>query len=339
MKRSWLLSLTLWSLALHVSAQDENVQDRAREADALAVETEASAHFSQGVELFREGAYRAALVELQRAHELSPDYRVLFNIGQTQLQLGEYVEAIKAFEAYLVQGGAAVDAQRRTDTEKEMAQLRKRVATLAITVNVTGAEVYVDSTFAGKSPLSATIPVSVGRHRVYAQGDAGANASIVIDVAGGDLKEIALDLVAPVREVAQFKPPTQAPSSKRSWFTPRKRWAVGLLAGSAALGVTAGIFGFLTKQSHDRYQDALKEVPGSRSQIASARDDMQLRGLITDGLTGAALALGVTSLVLFVMKDKETAPAAGPTGKNVKGKGPTLQLSLVPNGLLARGEF
>lgn len=320
MKRFLLLTFLIGAWTCGALAQD---------ASAEAVKTEASAHFSQGVELFREGAYRAALVELQRAHELSPDYRVLFNIGQTQLQLGEYVEAIKAFEGYLVQGGAAVDAQRRGDTEKDLAQLRKRVATLAISVSAEGADVYVDSTLAGKSPLGATIPVSVGRHRVFAQSSDGANASIVIDVAGGDLKEINLELVAPVREVAEVVTPAPAPAQKPSWFTKRKRWAVGLLAGGVALGIGAGISGVLAKTAHDDYQDALKEVPGSRSKIASARDDMQLRGFITDGLAGAAVALGVTSLVLFVVGDKETSPDA--SGR--------VELTVMPNGLSAQGVF
>ncbi len=320
MTRSLFLSLLLWSLAVPVTAQ---------RATPEAIKAEASAHFSQGVELFREGAYRASLVELQRAHELSPDYRVLFNIGQTQLQLGEYVEAIKAFEGYLVQGGAAVDAQRRTDTEKDLTQLRKRVATLAITVNAEGADVYVDSTLAGKSPLGATIPVSVGRHRVFAQGADGGSASVLIDVAGGDLKEISLELVAPAREVAEATPAAPAPVQKSSWFTKRKRWAVGLLSGGAALGVGAGVFGFLASQSHEDYQNALKEVPGSNGKIASARDDMQLRGWVADGLAGTAVALGVTSLVLFVIQDNETGPVGGAK----------VELSLAPNGLLARGEF
>lgn len=321
MKSFWFVCLVCCLGAASVSAQEQS-------APSEAVKAEASAHFRQGGELFKEGAYRAALVELQRAHELLPDYRVLYNIGQTQLQLGEYVEAIKAFEAYLVQGGSAVDPQRRQDTEKDLAMLRKRVATLAITVNVAGADVLVDSTNVGKSPLNATIPVSVGRHRVFAQGQDGTTSSVVIEVAGGDLKEVALELV-PKTSTAEPAPavPLQV-AAESEGLSKRKKWAIGLLSAGAAVGIGAGITGLLTRSAHQDYIDELEKEPGSKSDINAARDDMKLRGYITDGLAVCALGLGIASVVLFVTDDGEAAPTSA-----------KVELSLLPNGLSARGEF
>ena len=43
----------------------------------------AQGHFQRGVELYGERNYDGALAEFSRAHELSPNYRVLYNLAQT----------------------------------------------------------------------------------------------------------------------------------------------------------------------------------------------------------------------------------------------------------------
>src|SRR5512145_1254691 len=46
---------------------------------------EASQRFQRAVKLYRERSFDAALAEFNRAYELSPDYRVLYNLGQVQV--------------------------------------------------------------------------------------------------------------------------------------------------------------------------------------------------------------------------------------------------------------
>src|SRR4051794_27320489 len=105
---------------------------------------EAEAHFREGVLLFKDNDYAGALVELKRAQAIAPNYRALYNIGQTHYQLQHYAEAISAFEAYLAQGGSQIPAARRASLEADLQLLRARVAKIEITVNVDGAEVRVD---------------------------------------------------------------------------------------------------------------------------------------------------------------------------------------------------
>jgi hypothetical protein len=45
---------------------------------------DAEAHFHRNVDLYKDSDYGGALVEFQRAYDLAPNYRVLFNLGQTQ---------------------------------------------------------------------------------------------------------------------------------------------------------------------------------------------------------------------------------------------------------------
>jgi hypothetical protein len=113
------------------------------ETPSEATKAEASAHFRRGADLFQDGLYRAALVELKRAYEIAPNYRVLYNVGQTHMALGEFVEAIQAYEEFLNQGGTEIDAARRSDLRGQLEQLRRNTATVAIQVSQVGATISV----------------------------------------------------------------------------------------------------------------------------------------------------------------------------------------------------
>ena len=46
-------------------------------------------------------------MQFERAYELKPNYKVLYNIGQTYFQLREYVEARDSMTRYVKEGGEA----------------------------------------------------------------------------------------------------------------------------------------------------------------------------------------------------------------------------------------
>src|SRR5688572_17796979 len=108
------------------------------------VADEARARYRRGIELFDDGDYRLALVELERAYAILPNYKVLYNIAQVHFQLNEYAKARAAFERYLKEGGMEIPASRRAEVEKELETLRTRVATISVQVNVSNAEVSVN---------------------------------------------------------------------------------------------------------------------------------------------------------------------------------------------------
>jgi tetratricopeptide (TPR) repeat protein len=61
-------------------------------------------HFSRGVDYVHDGDLRGALIEFKRAYAVSPNYRVLFNLGQVANALGRYTEAQEYFQRYLNDG-------------------------------------------------------------------------------------------------------------------------------------------------------------------------------------------------------------------------------------------
>jgi hypothetical protein len=89
---------------------------------------EARAHYQKGLDLYEEGDYDAALVELQRAYDTAPAYKILYNIGLVQRQLKDYAGAVRSFRKFLEDGGKKIDAKRKSEIEKEVDKLQGRVA-------------------------------------------------------------------------------------------------------------------------------------------------------------------------------------------------------------------
>ena len=142
----------------------------APEADARLAS--AMEHFEQGIALYEEGDYSAALFEFEKAYETKPDYRLLYNIGVTALELRDYVAARDALGRYLAEGGADIAAQRRVEVEGQLETLEGRIGTVTVDCAVNGARVTIDGEPVGTTPFEAPLVVNIGKHRVRVESDA-----------------------------------------------------------------------------------------------------------------------------------------------------------------------
>jgi hypothetical protein len=164
-------------------------------APAYAQPEDAGTHFRRAVELFKEADFRAALIEFKRANELSPNFRVLYNIAQCQLELQDYAGALGSYARYLESN--EVPRDRRAAVEATVKKLQTRVATVEIRTNVAGAEVHVDEEAVGSTPLAAPVLVSAGRRRILIEKAGRAPMSKIVDLAGGDRTTVVLHLPEP----------------------------------------------------------------------------------------------------------------------------------------------
>lgn len=264
-------------------------------------EVEAGERFARGVELFKEGAFRAALVEFQRAYTTSPDFRLLYNIGRTQLKLQDYLAASQSYERYLREGGTEIAGERRAQVEEALAELRQRVGGIKLVVDRSGLFVLLDDTEVGKTPLASPILTNVGRHRITLRAPDGASAVRTVDVAGNDLIEVAMTLVEP--EVR-----AQGVEARDSWTTPRKLalagWVTGglLLAGSAVTGV-------LALRAEDELDDFLQTRSYSEEEAQDERSAVKALAITSDVLLAVGAATVVSATVLwFVSGGDESRP-------------------------------
>jgi len=322
---------------------------RAAHAEEPAGQSDGRAHFKRGVDFFKEGDYRAAMIEFKRAYELAPNYKVLYNLGQTSLELQDYASALRSFERYLLDGGKDIAAQRRAQVESEIEKLKRRVARVEVTTNVPDAEVFVDDVLVGRTPLAAPLAVSAGRRKISAL-KGGLMAMRLVDVVGGDSTTVALEIVDPTGATAAPALPSRSvepsPPSTRATEMPRPQIVVvpstapappepprntGLWIGITVTGaltagaVATGIFALSAKKDFDN--DIIRYGVDPNT-ISDARDKTRTLALVTDILAGAAIVSGGITLV-----------AALASGTPSKETSQGFRVDVTPNGVLASGRF
>jgi PEGA domain-containing protein len=268
--------------------------------------SEARSHFTRGVELFKEADFRAALIEFQRAYEAAPNYKVLYNLGQTSFELQDYAGALKAFRGYLDGGGKEISAARVAQVEADIRKLEARVARVEVLVNVEGADVTIDDMSVGRSPLREPILVGAGRRKIAVSKAGLATVTRVIDVAGGDKPRITIELTEPPKPTAQTviveqpldQPAQQQPQERVRVVTgPSTGFWIGLVVTSAC-AVGAGVLGGIALASYNTYESKLSQVGVQFSDVDGARNQTRSFALATDIVGAAAIVGAITTFVL-----------------------------------------
>ncbi len=85
---------------------------------------EAKAAFEEGKRHFHAEEFEEAADAFRKAHELKPNWKLLFNIGQSEAAAKRFGLALEAFETYLAQGGDEVQVDRRDEVLSEIKQFR-----------------------------------------------------------------------------------------------------------------------------------------------------------------------------------------------------------------------
>lgn len=280
-------------------------------ATSTANEKEGREHFLRGVDFSKDGDFRAALIEFRRAYDLAPNYRVLYNIGQTALELQEYGQSLDAFEKYLADGGTEIAAERRREVESEVKRLSNRVASVTIVINVPSASVSLDDIPVAASQLEHPIRVGAGRHKFSATAPDSNPASRVVDLASGETATVSLELI-PTSRTAPPEPAPIAPARVETPSPSRTPLWVGI-AVTGALAIGTAVVGGLALSKKSSFDDQLdRYLPsGNRSEIDAARSSLQTTALVFDMLAGATVVAGVTTLIIGLSSGSSPAtPAA-----------------------------
>ena len=247
--------------------------------DAVA---QASAHFARGVKLYEEDDFRAAVIEFNRAYELAPNWAVLYDLGQAHYQLREYPSALRSLEKYLEQGGDGIAADRRAQVEREVGELRGRVARVTAVSNVDGADLMLDDASLGRTPVSEPLVVGEGRHRLTISKPGYVATTRSLDIAGGDQVTIRLDLTP---ETPAPPPVRESPS-----YTPAiVSGAVGV--AGIAVGTVFGVLAVSDKSSLSSECSAAKICP------ATAQGDIDAFSR-NGAVSTVAFGVGIAGLVL-----------------------------------------
>lgn len=280
---------------------------------------EAKRHFQRGRELYEENNFQAALVELRRAYELAPTYRLHFDIGQVYYQLQDYPNALKSFTRFLQEGKAEIPAEKRDEVQREIDKLKGRVATLRVTTSHLEAEVSIDDVPVGKTPLAEPILVSPGRRKITATLKGYAPTTKTVEIAGQDTLDVSLDLVALSPDGAeagggagagprQTTGPGDSGGQGGSSVAPIVGWvATGVFA------VTAGVFGGLALSSSGELKERRESFGATRKELDDLQGKTKTFALVSDvalGVTAVAAGVSIYLTVSSSGSGKSTGAAA-----------------------------
>ena len=328
----------------------------ARAADDA--DREARERYESAVKLYEDGAYDAALVELNRAAELRPSYKIYYNIGQVRFAMHDYAAAMDAYRQYLEKGGDKVPPARRDQVQKELNALAQRVAKLSVETDVPGAEVFIDDLSVGLTPLKAPLVVNSGIRRIGVRHPDYLPQSRRLSIAGGVADTIKFALAGNAAEagaaaaLAAGNPPppnaeTQsgakatpaaaasapaASTSERSATAHPVPWAAWALTG--AFGVSAAVTGALALSANSSLEDDRDNLEVGASEVSSQASKVRTLATVTDCLIAATVISGGVSLWLTLRRPSSEAPA----GSNQAGLN-ALKVGFGPQGISMKAAF
>jgi hypothetical protein len=304
-----LILLTILAQALPVTADPQAKE----QAQTLLV---------QGTRLYEHGDIAGALDKFEAAYGAFPSPKLMFNIGQANRDLGRPVEALEAFERFLV-GAADASPETAADARKSVAQLQRKLGRIQIDCDKTGAEASVDGKSVGVIPLPDAIWATPGHHQVKASHTDTVAAVEDVEVKAGSVSTVtmrlrSLDVLvaasapkpAPNFDVQSASVPKRA---SEGWWLGRKwTWvAAGSTVLLAAGAITAGA---LMQSKFDSLRSSCgagnPDRPGCSQSDIDSVSSRQTMANVFWGLTAAA---AVTTGVLFFVEGRpvSAAPMAG----------------------------
>jgi hypothetical protein len=116
--------------------------------------------------LYRAGDFAGALLQFERAYDLSSEPRLLWNVAVCEKNLRRYARSVKAVERYQAEGGTRLSEEDQKDALHLLKAIRPFVAVITIKVSEPGAAVFIDEERVGSTPLAGPLLIDMGARRI-----------------------------------------------------------------------------------------------------------------------------------------------------------------------------
>ena len=291
---------------------------------------EAARRYDLGLKLYAEGEFRLAVIEFERSYQITSDYRVLYNIGQVRIQLGNYAKAIGALNEYLKGGGDKISDDRKKAVQADLEMLASRTGHVRIVANIAGADILVDDLPVGQSPLSDPVLLDAGEHKVTAKKPGFDGRAVQVTLAGRDsmLVELKLEKLPEGGSRLVIKEVQKESDST---------WIIATWSATGVLAVGAGVTGVLGVKAAKDLEDMRKEEGSTNDERDSQSRRARTLLLAADIMGAAAIVTGGVALYLTLSSDSGSSDKPAPQkSKPVPAK---TGLVIGPNRIAIRGEF
>ena len=155
-------------------------------------------HFQQGVALYEERNYDAALAEFEGAYSASKEPVVLYNLGLTYKALFRYAESVDALERYLRESAARqqdIPPERRAEVEGLVTEMKSLLADTTLIVLPPDADLRID----GRSVtlgIEGIVKLAAGTHTIKASASDYVSLQRDVTVVAGVPQTVSLKLAA-----------------------------------------------------------------------------------------------------------------------------------------------
>ena len=152
-----------------------------------AVKEVARQRYADGVKAFDAGKFEDARLAFSQAYQLTQAPGILLNLGISEIRTNRPVEGGNHLFQFLRDYKEATPEQK-AGAIQGIEEAKKKAGLVSITVDVPGADVSVDGTLVGKSPLPDPVFVPEGGRTVVATAN-GKNAMTKVDAKRGQITQ------------------------------------------------------------------------------------------------------------------------------------------------------
>ncbi|MBN2343727.1 MAG: hypothetical protein JXX29_10580 [Deltaproteobacteria bacterium] len=278
---------------------------------------DAKQQFEEGLALFQKGEFEEAAKKFRSANELRPNWRILYNLGQSEAAAKQYGLAIASFEKYLSQGGDEIPDARRAYVIKELQQMREMVGFLEIKAP-DGIEIYIDGIHRGATPFAMNIPVAASvEHELVAYMEGNQVNTKIVMVMGQQTAVVTVEIenvqlmsssgIDWGKEDASAAQRAEPPEPKQTAQTMKTlSLVIGALGGAAIVGGTVTGIAALKKRQLVSEQCA-DGCYSDDYDLLAQRDRL---ALVTDVLLVSGALLVATGTLLFFVSKKRAQKEA-----------------------------
>jgi hypothetical protein len=180
--------------------------------------------------------YQDAIIPLRAAWGIERRADIACKRGMVASLLGLTREAAEFLDRCLRTPPPDQSAEQALLVETELVMVRQSVASVAVSVNVPGAEILIDGRALGRAPLPAPLFLEPGEHVILAE-VAGRAAAEALTLGAGDARSVRLHIGPPFTEMTAGA--SQSASSPKPFnLTPLV--VVGAVVTAAGLGTMVG---------------------------------------------------------------------------------------------------
>jgi hypothetical protein len=160
---------------------------------------QARKHWEAARELFDAKDFSGALIEYQRAYDISKNPRVLYNVGVCEKSLKHYARAAARWEQQLKES-PGITPDEEQEIKDAIGAVQPFVSAIELIVNEQGATLSIDGEDAGQTPFAQPVSIDVGRHTLKLRKEGFQDLVRDVNVASGKVEKLSLKIEPAVRK-------------------------------------------------------------------------------------------------------------------------------------------